>query len=241
MNKRPKIVFSDFDGTLTKQGNFSPVFFDVLNLVKEKNIKFVIVTGRALSWSHFLMTHFPIDACITEGGGMLSVGRKKGFVDHCLVDQSELQRLLEITQSLLNKFPNLQLSEDSLCRITDRAIDLNVLEETSLIQAVSEFFDKGEVNYSCSNVHLNYWTGNFTKASAIKYYLENFSNDHPDDCLFFGDSLNDELVFKMIKNSVGVSNIKSVLDKLKVKPAVILEGPENAEILGVMNYLKKNV
>ena len=73
MKQFPKIVFSDFDGTLTEQGRFSPVFFDVLKLIKQNNSELVIVTGRPLSWAHFLLTHFDLDCVITEGGGMLSL------------------------------------------------------------------------------------------------------------------------------------------------------------------------
>ena len=80
--------------------------------------------------------------------------------------------------------------------------------------------------------------GDFSKASAIELYLENFSDEKMDDCMFFGDSLNDESVFGLMKNCVGVSNISKVEDQLKKKPATILKGKKNEEIHGVFNYLK---
>ena len=51
----PSIVFSDFDGTLTDHTEFSPAFFEILSLLKEQNTPLVIVTGRSLSWAHFLI------------------------------------------------------------------------------------------------------------------------------------------------------------------------------------------
>jgi hydroxymethylpyrimidine pyrophosphatase-like HAD family hydrolase len=60
----------------------------------------------------------------------------------------------------------------------------------------------------------------------------------PDEAVFFGDSLNDQTMFKSFKNSVGVSNISKVMDQLVHKPTTILEGPENIGPNGVFNYLK---
>ena len=64
MKTFPKIVFSDFDGTLTEQGD-SLVFF-MPETIKKNGSKLVIVTGRPLSWAHFLLTHFEFDCVITE-------------------------------------------------------------------------------------------------------------------------------------------------------------------------------
>ena len=46
-------------------------------------------------------------------------------------------------------------------------------------------------------------------------------------------------MFQYMQHSVGVSNIEEVLDLLKTKPKVILEGDENAEARGVLNYLRE--
>ena len=59
-----------------------------------------------------------------------------------------------------------------------------------------------------------------------------------DEIIFFGDSLNDESVFKEIDHCVGVSNIEKVKAQFKHLPQVILEGEENKGIHGVLNYLK---
>ena len=59
-----------------------------------------------------------------------------------------------------------------------------------------------------------------------------------DDCLYFGDALNDQSVFKRMKHTVGVSNISRYLDRMVHRPEVILAGEENYSIKGVYNFLK---
>ena len=66
------IFYSDFDGTLTKEGReLTREFFDILDLIAKYNHELVIVSGRSLSWGHFFLTHFPLRACIMEGGGVV--------------------------------------------------------------------------------------------------------------------------------------------------------------------------
>ena len=55
-----KIIFSDFDGTLTNNGKLGAVFFDLLELIESRHSELVIVSGRSISWGHFLLTHFPL-------------------------------------------------------------------------------------------------------------------------------------------------------------------------------------
>ena len=239
MEKFPKLIFSDFDGTLTEQGKFSPVFFDVLKLIKANKSELVIVTGRPLSWAHFLLTHFELSCVITEGGGMLSM-KKEGsdfFEDTALIEENNIKHLQKITRELLIKFPKVFLSEDSACRVTDRAIDLDVLKVAGLDSEIEEFLVKNDINFSRSNVHLNFWSGCVSKRKSIEHYLKLKKVDRI-DCLYFGDSLNDESAFEYINHSVGVANIASVENKMTTLPKVILRGSEKEEINGVYYYLK---
>ena len=237
MKKFPKIVFSDFDGTLTEQGNFSPVFFDVLKIIQDKGAELAIVTGRPLSWAHFLLTHFPINCVITEGGGVVSEKNEIDFEDQFLVDKSELDHLKNVEINLINGFPGIKLSEDSRCRVTDRAIDLTFLAQFGHEEEIEKFLLFNKINFSRSNVHLNFWSGKVSKKNAIEYYL-NKKNILAENCMYIGDSLNDESAFSAFDHCVGVSNINPIIHKFRFPPKIILQGKENEEILGVLNYLK---
>ena len=75
---------------------------------------------------------------------------------------------------------------------------------------------------------------------AVEHFLKKHKN-FEEDCVFFGDSLNDQAMFQSFPNTVGVSNISSIIDLLEFKPKTILTGKENIGPYGVLNYLKKNL
>ena len=236
-----KIVFSDFDGTLTYKESLSPIFFDILNFLESKKIPLVIVTGRSLSWGHFLLTHFPyLQDVIVEGGGAIVSRSGKFITEECLISESDVLKLSDFTKDLEVEFPNISLSVDSFGRKTDRAIELHDLKDGVLFHHIEEFLTSHKINFSTSNVHLNFWCGEVSKYKAVSHFL-NKHHAKEQDCLFFGDSLNDQAMFKSFKNSIGVANISAILDRLEYKPSTILTGDDNVGPFGVINYLKQNL
>ncbi|MBK24149.1 MAG: hypothetical protein CME70_09135 [Halobacteriovorax sp.] len=241
---KTRLVFSDLDGTLTHGVELGPVFFDLVSYLESKNIPLIIVTGRSKSWAHFLLTHVPyLKHIISEGGGNLSWRAEDGTLyDRLLVDEIEARRLMAMTDKLYDEVEELELSADSFGRETDRAIELGWLRaDKEREQTIKEFFKKENVNWSESSVHLNFWCGDISKYTAVSYFLKNHTDCSEDECLYFGDALNDETMFKHFPHSVGVSNINEVIDKLKFKPSVILEGKENEGPFGVYNFLKDHL
>lgn len=234
----PKIVFSDFDGTLTWHEQLGPVFFDLLQLLKSKNIPLVIVTGRSLSWGHFLLTHFEqLEDVIVEGGGSIVSRRGKIISENCLVSEFDLNRLKHFADQIPSRY-GFPLSADSFGRKTDRAIELYDLKANSEKgEELKLSLKKENINFSTSNVHLNFWAGEISKWKAVEVFLQNKKIDQS-QCVYFGDSLNDQSMFKVFDHSVGVSNIKDVLDRMEHRPRVILEGDDNVGPYGVLRYLK---
>src|SRR5690606_33442866 len=123
------IFFSDFDGTLTVKGSgLTPEFFEIIQLINKNNHELVIVSGRSLSWGHFLLTHFPMKACIMEGGGVITYKDKDGEIQNePLVSEEELNRLRDFTPNLSHHYPHVPLSADSFGRLSDRAIEFKLM------------------------------------------------------------------------------------------------------------------
>lgn len=238
----PRVVFSDFDGTLTSHTDLTVKFFEILNLLSDHKIPLVIVTGRSISWGHFLLTHFPqLKHVICEGGGVLVKRKQDGVIAKELyVDEKEVTRLQNFTKSLLKKFKGLELSADSLGRLTDRAIELSdLMIDVDRMKDIKTFMDKENVNYSQSNVHLNFWCGEISKYKSVSEFMKKYYKEYSlEQTIFFGDSMNDESMFKDLPHTVGVSNIKEVLKKLNYEPSVVLTGEENAGPQGVYNHLE---
>ncbi|MDA8792646.1 HAD-IIB family hydrolase [Bacteriovoracaceae bacterium] len=234
-------MFSDFDGTLTEKGMVSSKLINLINFIHLNNRELVITTGRGHAWGLFLLTHFPLDKIIVENGGVIikKIFRKDGrkvFKTYELQTkkQKDLQKVN--LKKLLKKFPGIKLSDDSVFRSCDLSIDL--IENKKYIH--SDFFaelKKLKFSYSTSNVHVNFQIGTFDKFKAIKKFCEQ-EKVNLNSIIFFGDSLNDEPVFRHLKQTVGVSNIHERINEFKHLPQVILNGAKNKEIKGVANYLK---
>ncbi|MBC7714580.1 MAG: HAD family phosphatase [Rhizobacter sp.] len=236
-----KIVFSDFDGTLTYKEGLGPIFFDVLSLLENKKTPLVIVTGRSLSWGHFLLTHFPfLTDVIVEGGGAIVSRNGKFITEECLISPLEVLTLADFCTDFKLKFPTTPLSVDSFGRKTDRAIELHDLTDGILFSHIEQFLIERKINFSTSNVHLNFWCGEVSKYKAVQHYMKQ-KGVKAEECVFFGDSLNDQTMFKSFKNSVGVANISTIIDRLEFKPTTILTGDDNVGPWGVLNYLKKTL
>jgi HAD superfamily hydrolase (TIGR01484 family) len=235
----PKIVFSDFDGTLTLGESLTPVFFNIIDILKKNNIDFIPVSGRSLSWGHFLLTHFDFQYAIMEGGGVMAYKCKLGFIrNHFLISKDARKKLERFSNGLLKKFPGLELTADSLGRVTDRAIELDLLDSMGIKKDIENYMEEKNINHSTSSVHLNFWCGEISKMNAVNHYLMNETESIKiKDCLFFGDAGNDQSCFQGFDHSVGVSNISGVLDQLTHKPTIVLKGNDKKGPLGVYSFL----
>ena len=234
------IFFSDFDGTLTVKGSgLTPEFFEIIQLINKNNHELVIVSGRSLSWGHFLLTHFPLRACIMEGGGVITYKDNNGEIQNeSLVSEEELNRLRDFTTNLAHHYPHVPLSADSFGRLSDRAIEFKLMS-AEWIKEVTEYMTRENVSFTKSNVHINFWCGQISKYLGVQHFLKNYRQGIKEsDSWFFGDAPNDESMFELFHNSVGVSNISDCLDRLNHKPRIILEGPENNGPHGVLNFIK---
>lgn len=233
-----KVIFSDFDGTLTHNGHLGAVFFDLLNLIEKNKSELIIVSGRSLSWGHFFLTHFPLKYAIMEGGGVIVYKTMDGIIhEKNLISDEEIQKLEDITKELQLKHPECVISLDSFGRRTDRAIEFGQMKRED-VEAVELFLHQNNVHFSRSNVHINFWLGNVSKRNGVEKFMKEFMpHILKDESLFYGDAANDESMFEFFPNTVGVSNIISILDQLEYRPKIVLEGKENAGIHGVYNHL----
>ena len=236
-----KAVFSDLDGTLTLNGKLTPLFHDIISLLRDRHIPLVIVTGRSLSWAQFLLNYTEgLHTVIAEGGGVIVHG-PPSLEHHFMIEQREQEQLEKFCQHLKDIHPSLPLTEDSLGRVSDRAIRLEDYLDYPRKEEFDQLLKKEGLQFSRSSVHLNFWCGDASKYRATSYLLKHHLHLKEEEILFFGDSLNDESMFQHITHSVGVSNISSVLNKMRYPPKNVLEGDTHREALGVIRYLENNL
>lgn len=232
------IFFSDFDGTLTLDGKLTREFFEILEVIERRGDELIIVSGRSLSWGHFFLTHFPLKYCIMEGGGVVVYRDEQGLLqEKNLVSDAEIKRLEDFTRKLTQSHPDIPLSKDSFGRRTDRAMEYHEMTDEQMDLAV-ELMTKEKITFTKSNVHINFWCGEISKYLGVTKFIKEFRPEILEsNCFFFGDAPNDESMFELFHNSVGVSNINHCLERLTHKPRIILEGDENIGAKGVLNFI----
>lgn len=193
-----------------------------------------------MSWGHFFLTHFPLQAVVMEGGGVIQWKDEDRYIhDEYLVSEAEMTKLEEVFEVLQTRLPKYAVSADSLGRRTDRALEFKKLTDEEIAQAANIFESQSDVHYSRSNVHINFWVGDISKMKGINSFLAKYRPEVKlSECLYFGDAPNDEPVFAGMENTIGVSNVAAYLNKMKAHPGTILQGKENSYINGVLNYLK---
>ncbi|MGK7960214.1 HAD family hydrolase [Crocosphaera sp.] len=68
--KNIKLIATDIDGTLTKNGEFSHQLLLILEQFKKQNIQVILITGRSAGWCQGIVNYLPVWGIIAENGGV---------------------------------------------------------------------------------------------------------------------------------------------------------------------------
>jgi HAD superfamily hydrolase (TIGR01484 family) len=239
-----RAVFTDLDETMTDNGRLAPETYSALCSLKQKGFTVVVVTGRPAGWADCLVRVWPLDAVIYETGAGMYVRRADTVHDIVLAPDADAPRLQKIFERLSSKISKLKLAHDQPYRRFDFAIDYAedppFLSAEELALVMSELAKESGVTSQFSTAHVNYWLGSHDKATACRHWLDTEGKAHGiarEQCLFSGDSLNDEPLFKFFENSVGVANVKKYLDRLKHKPRYLTTRPSGEGFQEIVKIL----
>lgn len=227
-----KYIFTDIDDTLTNDGQLPAEAYTSLWSLKKFGYHIIPVTGRPAGWCEMICRFWPVSGVIGENGAFYfryeNQKMKRWFA------QSEQERInnqkkLQIISSEIQKqIPNSAISSDQFCRLSDLAIDfcedIPPLSKNE-IHHIVEIFQQHGATAKVSSIHVNGWFGDYNKVSTTEYFLENElhipKNKMYEQCLFVGDSPNDEPMFEKFKLSFGVANIIDFSNQLKFKPLYV--------------------
>ena len=142
--------------------------------------------------------------------------------------QKNKNKLEQIKEEVLKEIPAARVSADQFSRVHDLAIDfcedIPKLSESE-IQKIVSLFKKHGATAKVSSIHVNGWFGDFNKVTTAKLVLKKeFGLDDQqilDQCLYIGDSPNDEPLFENFKHTFGVANIKEFSSQMKYLPQYI--------------------
>ncbi len=226
---QPRVIFSDVDDTLTWEGEMPAQTFAALSALRDAGFTVVPVTGASAGWCDCLIKTWPIAHIIGENGALSMEKNEAGIVNTIFYKQqsviaSDLSRLREIGDELTQTYPDIGYTQDQPFRLTDIAFDIGQtvrVPETTAIEA-TQWLQRRELKARRSSIHINVWLGNHSKATAAKAWLTQRNVDLS-ECVFVGDSPNDESMFEQIPLSVGVANVGRFLDSMTYAPTYITQ------------------
>ncbi len=228
--KTISIVFTDIDGTLTKNGRLPSNSYEALWKLHSAGFEVVPVTGRPAGWCELIARLWPVHGVIGENGAfyfrLAQNKMKRTFARSRAHRLKDRQRLKEISQVVQKEVPGCKIASDQFSRLFDLAVDFaeDVSPLTSAqIQKIVEVFKSHGATAKVSNIHVNGWYGNHDKLKTCLHYLKREFNLDPNaaqsQCIFVGDSPNDEPMFAHFQNSFAVANIKEFLNQITNKPS----------------------
>ena len=233
-------VFTDVDGTLTTHGRLHGSTLRALERLAAGGLRTVLVSGRPAGWGEAWARTLPVDGVIVENGGLFFHRDAEGRLRKVYAQPSAAlraanrRRLQEEVSRVLGLVPGARLSTDSAYTEVDLAIDYN--EEARLGSAAAERIEQllraRGVTAVRSSVHVNCWIGRFDKRTAVTRFLRTAWGQQLGAAdarfVYVGDSFNDAPLFGAFPLSVGVANVRAVLDSIETPPAFITRAAEGA-------------
>ncbi len=225
----------DVDETFTTHGLLTSAAYATLFALKDAGITAIPVTGRPSGWGNVMLSTWPIAACVTENGGVISWKDGHGQSQQKIIHSEHrgvgyIERLRSLGETILAKHPNVRISADQPYRLTDLAIDYaeqsRGVSEAVIADTVSMMKANGYMT-AVSSIHIHAYFPANEKADGVYPVMQTAFAMDPEAvhsrCAFIGDSPNDASLFAAIPMSVGVANVRSSLDKIHTPPAYVCE------------------
>jgi HAD superfamily hydrolase (TIGR01484 family) len=228
---KPSIVFTDVDETLTWEGRLPEETFSALARLQQAGIKVIPVTGACAGWCDCMIRTWPIDSIIGENGAFFIDRSSDGSLSYQYTQEESLrtsnwERLLQLKQEVLDKFPLAYQTADQAFRVTDIAFDINQDRKVNREDAfvIAQYCRDAGMIAKISSIHINVWCGDYNKASTTNRWMSTHGVNR-DDAIFSGDSPNDDSMFSNFEQTIGLANIIPYLDELDSPPTYITQRP----------------
>lgn len=230
-------IFSDIDDTLTHKGKLTEDAYTAMWKLQRAGLRMIPITGRPAGWVDHFARMWPVNAVIGENGAFYfyldhSKGRDAKLVQRFVQDKAtraaNRQRLWDTFESLRKEMPGLEVASDQGYREIDLAVDfcedVERLPESDIDRIVDAFVRAG-AQAKVSSIHVNAWFGKHDKFSCCELLLQELYRERfaevKEQYLYFGDSPNDEPLFREFPYTVGVANVRDFLPRMKSHPTYI--------------------
>ena len=225
-------LLTDIDDTLTTDGKLPPCAYDSIWKLHNAGIKIIPITGRPAGWCEMIARFWPVAGIIGENGGFYFKYQNQKMHRWFFANEKTMlenkNKLKIIESEILKSVPGTAVSSDQFSRLMDLAIDfcedVPALPNSEIKKIVNVFESHGAVA-KISSIHVNGWFGDYNKLTTTFKFLKNefglSESEALNQCVFVGDSPNDEPMFEKFPLSFGVGNLKNFSDQMKFLPTYI--------------------
>ena len=249
-----RFVLFDIDDTITMDGRLLRESYDALWNLSEAGIAAIPVTGRPAGWCDLIARQWPVAGVVGENGAFafhMQDDKLERLYHPAAPEPGSVRlRLAGLSSSALEAFPGLRLAKDQAYRLFDIALDFAEEEprfDLAFASKVKAYCETAGATAKVSSIHVNAWFGNYDKLSMAENFLSSVLGYDPridlSSVLYFGDSPNDEPMFRHFPLSCGVANVEKYRDLLKHSPAFITREPFGygfAEGVEVLMRMREN-
>ncbi len=239
-------ILFDVDDTVTWEGKLIPEALIAMRAGQAAGLRMVPVTGRPGGWVDHIARMWPVDGVVGENGGLwfwMDGGKMhRQFVQPAEVRAENQRRLKAVEAGILHDVPGTAIASDQDYRHLDLAIDFcedvpHLGDEG--IDAIVAVCDAHGATSKVSSIHVNTWFGEFDKLAGFERLHQDLWGGPVDFSrwAYFGDSANDEPMFKAFPLSIGVANVADFLPRLIHPPTWITQAPGGHGFVEGMAFL----
>lgn len=247
-------VLFDIDDTLTTEGKLTADAYAALEDLQRAGLIAMPITGRPAGWCDHIARMWPVDGVVGENGAFYFTydHAAKKLKQRFVADAAERARckaeLRAIGESILRAVPGAAWASDQDYREADIAIDfcedVPALARAE-VERIAALMQQAGLAAKISSIHVNGWFGGYDKLSTTRLALQElFGIDLERDkerFVFVGDSPNDAPMFAYFPYSVGVANVRDLIDWVPTPPAYVTQercGDGFAEIAALVTSLR---
>jgi HAD superfamily hydrolase (TIGR01484 family) len=245
-----RFVLFDIDDTITQDGLLPEESYSALWALRRAGIAAVPITGRPAGWCDLIARQWPVAGVVGENGAFafyMDGGRlERRFHPAAPSPDSSRERLSRLAADAIAAEPGLRLAKDQPYRLFDVALDFAEEPPVLSLEAaarVKSFCEAAGARAKISSIHVNAWFGDYDKLSMAEIFLSSFLGFDPmlssRSAIFFGDSPNDEPMFRRFELSCAVANARRFLGMMEYKPAYITEKPFGAGFSEACEFILK--
>jgi len=243
-----RFVLFDIDDTLTENGLLVEQSYSALWALRRAGVAAIPVTGRPAGWCDLIARQWPVAGVVGENGAFafyMENGRlERIFHPEAPPPDSSRERLSRLASETIASVPGLRLAKDQPYRLFDIALDFAEEAPRLPLEEALRAKDICEASGACakvSSIHVNAWFGDYDKLSMSVLFLSRVLGWDPmltpRAAIFFGDSPNDEPMFRRFELSCGVANVRRYEGLLEYPPAYITDKPFGAGFAEACEYI----